>query len=247
MKYVINSAKILLGVFLLSIIMIAVTEAYRILVADKVDDGIEYEETIPTKNSTTSNSAETLIPEKAILDVPFSVQAPNANWDELHEEACEETSLIMLNHFIKKTKVGSANDIDNEIHSLIDFENSQGYKVDVTLDELNSIAKSYFQLSTGRVETNISVEDIKKEIAEGRPVIIPAAGRLLDNPNFSGEGPIYHMLVIKGYDKEGFITNDPGTRKGDGFRYSYSNLFDAIHDWNSEDILRGAKRYLVFD
>jgi hypothetical protein len=71
-------------------------------------------------------------------------------------------------------------------------------------------------------------------LVSGKLVIIPAAGRLLGNPNFSGQGPIYHMLVVRGFDnKTGeFITNDPGTRKGEGYRYKYSVLINAIHDWS---------------
>jgi hypothetical protein len=42
--------------------------------------------------------------------------------------------------------------------------------------------------------------------------------------------------VIRGYDEtEGeFITNDPGTRMGNGYRYKYEKLIAAVHDWNHE-------------
>ena len=60
-----------------------------------------------------------------------------------------------------------------------------------------------------------SAFDITKELSEGRIVIVPTAGRLLKNPHFTASGPLYHMLVIKGFDdaKHTFITNDPGTRR----------------------------------
>jgi hypothetical protein len=54
------------------------------------------------------------------------------------------------------------------------------------------------------------------------------------------------MLVIVGYDSNGFITNDPGTRKGEGYRYSFATLMAAIHDWNPTDIRQGTPAYLVF-
>jgi len=56
----------------------------------------------------------------------------------------------------------------------------------------------------------------------------------LNNPNFKQPGPIYHMLVIKGYNSWEFITNDPGTRKGNSFKYPYSTLINAVHDWNHD-------------
>ena len=41
------------------------------------------------------------------------------------------------------------------------------------------------------------------------------------------------MLVVTGYDaeKKEFITNDPGTRKGAGYRYPEQVLFDAIREY----------------
>jgi hypothetical protein len=45
------------------------------------------------------------------------------------------------------------------------------------------------------------------------------------------------MLVIRGYDpatKE-FITNDPGTRKGEGYRYPEQIIYAAWRDYPSGD------------
>ena len=71
----------------------------------------------------------------------------------------------------------------------------------------------------------------------GQPIIIPANGHLLDNSNFSGDGPEYHMLVIKGYQDNYFVTNDPGTRKGANFIYTSENLFASIAEWNQKESL----------
>lgn len=38
------------------------------------------------------------------------------------------------------------------------------------------------------------------------------------------------MLVIKGYDGENFITNDPGVWQGKNFTYSPENLFSSIYN-----------------
>jgi len=205
----------------------------------------------PTKTptpTTTSTPEITNIPESASITVPFTTQAPLANWDALHQEACEEASLIMLKHFKYKSAIGTKDEVETQIHELVDWETVNGYKIDVTASELKDIASTHYGMKTGRIGT-ATLDNIKKEIANGRPVIIPAAGRMLDNPNFTGAGPVYHMLVIKGYDKDGFITNDPGTRKGEGFRYTFDNLINAIHDWNQtgSKIADGKKVYLVFD
>jgi len=193
-----------------------------------------------------SEKSSTPLPEKIYLEVPFLVQAPFANWDDLHENACEETSLIMLRHYLDGTTIASQAEGDREIKELIAFETAEGFPQSITLDELRRIAKSYYSLHP-RVEMDITVGDVKRELASGKPVIVPAAGKILPNPHFRNGGPIYHMLVIKGYDEQGFITNDPGIAQGKDFRYTLEALYKAIHDWNKEDIYSGQKAYIVFD
>ena len=55
------------------------------------------------------------------------------------------------------------------------------------------------------------------------------------------------MLVLTGYDERNFVTNDPGTRRGYGYKYTYSILYNAIHDWTGvkEDIEKGPIVVLV--
>lgn len=197
--------------------------------------------------SASAHQTSSTLPDKALVRVPFTVQAPNANWDAVHEEACEEASLIMVKHFIEGTEIGTPDQADAEILELINWEGENGYKVDVTLAELNNIAQSHYGMTTGRVEKGITADQIKHELASGKPVIIGAAGKILPNPNFKDGGPNYHMLVITGYDSQGFITNDPGTRNGLDFRYTVDALMNAIHDWDATNILDGGKNYLVFD
>lgn len=185
------------------------------------------------------------IPLEFILKVPFTVQAPFANWDATHEEACEEASLIMLNHYLNHTLIDSPSTADKEILDMISWENTHNYKVDVTLQQLSEIADKYYGLKSGRIISDATVDNIKAEIFAGHPLIVPAAGKLLANKNFRNSGPNYHMLVIIGYDQTDFITNDPGTRNGKGFRYKFDNLLSATHDWDSNRITNGRRAMLV--
>lgn len=205
--------------------------------------------TRPKKEQPPTAPTSKVLPASVLLNVPFTVQAPFANWDALHQETCEEASLMMVRYFRLGQPFGSLQAIDDELKSLVSWETGRGYEYDVTVKELSRIARDYYSMTSGRVINDPTLEDIKTELAAGRPVIVPAAGRLLDNPNFTAGGPPYHMLVIRGYDADGFITNDPGTRRGEKFRYSFSNLMDSIHDWtgNKATITSGAKSVLVFD
>lgn len=185
-----------------------------------------------------------VLPESALIKMPFTTQSPLAVWDVTQEDACEEASIIMVVHYLDKTSVGTKNEAEKEILDLVAYETANNYGPSITLKDLNRIAKSYYKL-TGTVKTDISIDDIKKEVSFGNPVIVPAAGKILPNPNFRNGGPNYHMLVVKGYDKDGFITNDPGTRLGENFRYTFDALYKAIHDWDQNNILNGQKAYLI--
>lgn len=172
------------------------------------------------------------IPARLELPVLFAQQAPFGNWDAAHEEACEEASMIMAEKYFTKQKLDETI-MEQELQKILAWESENGYAVDLTAEETVYILKQYYGLDA-RISREVTVDRIKYELAQGNLIIIPAAGRDLKNPNFKRPGPIYHMLVIKGYNGTQFITNDPGTRKGNGYRYAYNVLINAIHDWNHQ-------------
>lgn len=184
----------------------------------------------------------------------FGSQAPFGVWDELHEESCEEASMIIVDSYVMNKPL-NAHVMEQGIIDLTNWEKLNGYLPDLTAAETRQILIDYFKIKAELIE-NPSVEVLKKTLKSGKLIIVPAAGRLLNNPYFQTPGPIYHMLVIRGYDetKKEFITNDPGTKHGEGFRYKYDVLLNALHDWNHElalhemskaDMLRGAKVVVV--
>ncbi len=187
------------------------------------------------------------LPPSVRIQVPFASQAPLQNWDALHQEACEEASLILVKYYLEGKTI-SPQTMEDEIQKLVAWETDNGYKIDVDVEELKTIAKDLYGLD-GRIVTDVSVQSLKRELAAGHPVIIPAAGQTLGNPYFSGDGPPYHMLVVIGYDSRNFITNDVGTRRGEGYKYDYDTLINAIHDWNgsTDTILSGRKAMLVLE
>lgn len=237
----------LAGIFLVGSIILLVVNVRR------ATNGTTPEPTpTPTKATSTpttqrTSSSSTTIKDSVSLNVPFIVQAPFANWDAVHEEACEEASLITVWYYRNNHPVADLNAGDADITALINWETAHNYGVSITLQQLSQIASDFYGLTTGRIILNPTVNDIKKELSAGRPVIIPAAGKVLPNPYFSDGGPNYHMLVIKGYNATQFITDDPGTKRGDGFLYTYDGLMNAIHDWDPGNILNGQKAVLVFD
>jgi len=189
------------------------------------------------------------IPAKIFIEVPFTSQAPFKNWDEYHEEACEEASLIMVKYFFDNRKL-TPEIAEKEIQALISFQlKKYGDYRDSNAEEIVKLAKDFYGLENLQVVYDFSQEDLKKWLAKGKPIIVPAAGRLLDNPNFTYPGPLYHNLVLTGYVGREIITNDPGTRRGESYRYNINVLYEAIHDFpgKKENIIKGRKAMIVVE
>lgn len=189
------------------------------------------------------------LPDKILTGVPFTSQAPFAEWDELHEEACEEASLIMLKYYLDGKKL-TPEIAESEIQRMVDFEiKNYGDYRDSDAGEIVKLAEDFYGIRNLKAVYDFPKEDLKKYLARGEPIIVPAAGRLLGNPNFTAPGPLYHNLVLIGYNGNTIITNDPGTRKGQGYTYNMDVLYNAIHDFpgKPEDITQGRKAMIVLE
>jgi hypothetical protein len=199
-----------------------------------------------TKEEVVKEPAEKPLPDSYLIkNFPFQTQAPNANWDLLHEEACEEASVILVNYYLNNKDI-SAETMDKEIHKLVDWQvEIWGLHKDLTVNETIQLASKNYQLNLEAIDIS-SIDDLKKIIAQGHPIIVPTAGRELGNPNFKQPGPIYHMLVAIGYKDNRIIVQDVGTRNGDHYEYNQTIFYNAIHDWNDapEKIDNGSKRIL---
>jgi hypothetical protein len=189
---------------------------------------------------------EPVIPESMVLDVPFITQAPFRSWKEYpFNHTCEEATVLQIHYYFDRQSIEESK-IKQELLDLVDFEEkTYGFHEDTSTAQTARLIEDYYGYKT-QVYYDISVNDIKKEISKGNPVIVPTAGRLLNNPHFTPPGPLYHMIVIKGYTPTEFITNDPGTyRTGKNWPYSYQILENAIHDWNEGDVLNGRSAMIV--
>jgi len=182
-------------------------------------------------NESLEEEISILLESRVKINVPFYSQSPFAIWDDLHNEACEEASLIMAESWAKN-EVLKKEDLDQRILDSVAWqeENWSGH-FDLNVQEVVELANQYFGIEKIYYTSIDSLYDIKKELNEDNLVIIPTAGRLLGNPHYRGSGPAYHMLVVVGYNETEIITNDPGTREGESFSYSNDVFFNAIHDW----------------
>ncbi len=173
-----------------------------------------------------------------IIPVPFTSQAPLGEWsDERQQDGCEEASVAMAMAWVNKENNISKEEWLARILTLADFEQEKyGEHRDVALKDVVSwLFNDYFSYEKVAIKPVASSSDILKELERGNIVLVPTNGRALKNPNFKAPGPEEHMIVIKGYDyqTEQFITNDPGTRRGENYRYSSSIIFNAIRSYDT--------------
>lgn len=174
----------------------------------------------------------------AFLPIPFVSQAPFRVWDLPYKEYCEEASVLTVHYWKQGRTPPAADQIDRDLKDIQVWEEANiGRWEDTTAEEAARILREKFGYASTRVTRDVSVDDIKRALDAKHPVIVPAAGRELSSPYYKPPGPLYHMLVVIGYDDRTseFITNDVGTNtKGAGFRFTYDDLYGAMGDWSHE-------------
>ena len=203
---------------------------------------------LSTPSFAVTKEAATL-PEKVELKVPFLCQAPFANWSQPWQDACEEAAIVMAIHYVRSYPLDKESG-NQEILGLVKYEEVRwGGHHDLTAQKTAKLMAEYYKYKKSKLVYHFGIAEIKKELAQGNLVLTPMAGRLLGNRYYTRPGPAYHYMVFKGYDDRAgeFITNDSGTKRGEGFRYKYDVAFNAIHDWsgNKETIAQGKKAMIV--
>ncbi len=170
-----------------------------------------------------------------LVEVPFVVQAPLGNWkDPRQQNGCEEASVLMAMLWVTGERM-TPKEAEAKIIAISEFEQKNyGHYHDTSAEDTADIMfRQYFEYEKVDVKYRITTEDIKKELIKGNIAIVPVNGQVLKNPFYNPPGPLEHMLVVIGYDtktKE-FITNDPGTKRGEKFRYPETILGKALRDY----------------
>lgn len=167
------------------------------------------------------------------IEVPFTSQAPYGYWGQPWQDACEETVIVMVDNFYRNKNLDSRQVAKEEILKILNIKNKTfGWSLDEDANKIVKLINDFLPWEA-RMVNNPSLEQIKSEIDNNRPVILPAHGKYLYNPHFANGGPQYHTIVLSGYDdeKQEFITQEPGTKYGQNYRYSYDLIMKAMHDY----------------
>lgn len=181
------------------------------------------------------------------LGVPFTSQAPERNWEQPWQDACEEAAILMLDAYYKGYGL-SPLFAKEEILKLISWEKDLGWGGSINIEKIKQITEEYFGFE-GRVKiiSDPTVEQIKDYIRSGSPVLVVADGRILPNPYYTDGGPVYHAFVIRGFTETEFITNDPGINTGTNFIFPIGDVMNSVRDWNNGDVENGRRAILVIE
>lgn len=203
----------------------------------------DFKSAVPVKQSPTE--AVLSLPDAINLEIPFFPQAPDGDWSLPWQETCEEASVILA-YYAATHKSLTKDEFRQEILNLVEWENKTfGDYKHTNIAQTAQILKEYYAFSEFEIVENPAVDQLKNHLAQGHLIIAPFAGRELPNPFYRQPGPLYHMMVLRGYDDKNFIVNDVGTKRGENFIYPYQTLLSAMHEWHDEDIQLGAKKVII--
>ena len=149
--------------------------------------------------------------------------------------------------YVNHQSIPDAAFADKALLGIKAFEEKRfGYYQDTNAAQTAIILQEYYHYNQVQLLQNPTIADIKQAITDKKIVLVPAAGRDLGNPYFQTPGPLYHMLVIKGYTSNNkFITNDPGTRHGADFIYDQTTIMNAMHDWRTDSQIELGKKVVI--
>jgi hypothetical protein len=251
----ISKKQIVIGIIIVTVVA---TGAYFFIRAAKyakepVPAAVNFEQLASKQNAAAGNSQQTTestqilsessLPKELNLQMTFYPQAPFGDWSMPWQETCEEASVLLVanayyGHDWTRTQ------FNDELLKLVEWEKKYfGDYKHTTVQETSVILQKYLDLNTV-IHEDPTFADIQQVLARGHFIIMPFAGKLIGNPNYKNGGPIYHVMVIKGY-KEGVkvITADVGTRNGEDYVYDWNKLSLAVHDY-AEPMEKGARRMI---
>lgn len=170
-----------------------------------------------------------------IQQVDFVSQAPLGEWgDNRQAQGCEEAAALMAITWAKGESY-----TDKQMRDLIieisDWERRKyGEYVDTSvMDTADRIIMRFMGYGKIQVQENITIQDIKNRLDEGKIVITAINGRKIAIPYYRKPGPLHHMLLVTGYDadEDAFTVNDPGTIHGKALKVSAKNLQSSLIDY----------------
>ncbi|MGH7763013.1 MAG: C39 family peptidase [Candidatus Dormibacteraceae bacterium] len=190
---------------------------------------------VPMDATTSGGAPPASLPSALVLPVPYTDQAPLGNW-AARQHTCEEATLVMVDGYLRGDRSGGSIDpvtADRAIERITPWKPS----VDLTPEQLGMVAQTHLGWSYRVMSADPRA--MQQQLTLGRPLIVGVRTHGLGNPEYPGylthyeqpEWSVSHYVVVIGYDSSGgFVLNDPGINRGEGYRISYDQLMHAVDD-----------------
>jgi hypothetical protein len=204
---------------------------------------------VPVPAAPTPTPAPTPLPPSVFMKVPYTSQFPTGVFSGPYEEYCEAAALLMVGQYFRgdtrdRIPAGEAN---ASMGAIVGTERRDfPGMLDLPLTNIGAVGTQMFSLKPTIAPADPNV--IERNLAQGRPVIIPvmthgANGQKI-SPHYN-EGNVYHVIVLTGYDvpKGVFYANDAGFIQGQNWAYQWSTLSAAI----DAQAAKQGRVMLVFD
>lgn len=190
-------------------------------------------------------------PRRVNLPVAYVSEAPDNIWEGPWRNACEEASIAMVEKYYAGDMFVSVPEAKELMQALFDIQ-GLWYGSDANSDAMR-IVEMIDEHATfkARIQRHPTLDEIKNEIDNGRPVIALHRGFDLENDNipFNPARSSYHTTVVKGYDDDQmhFIVNDPGDDKeGVDHEYDYDVFMSSLHDFSHDRNLADGPPTAIF-
>ncbi len=126
---------------------------------------------------------------------------------------CGPTSLSMVIYALTENELATPDKVAR-------YSQEQGYYIEGTGTSWDLMTEGAAAFGVTGQELSLSEDGMKQELKNGHPLI--CAMRAGD---FTAGG---HFIVIRGYEKDGFIVNDPNSRVRSQKRWTYEELSGQI-------------------
>lgn len=170
------------------------------------------------------------------LPVPYTSEIPNGSWVKPWNNACEEASIVVVSDYYFGYKSITKKIAIENMAPLFKIEDKIfGGNANTDAAQTAKLINEYTDASAV-IKNNPTLEEIKDELRNNRPVISFHYAKDLKNPNhrWRAGGSYYHVMAIVGFDDntQDFLVHDSGDPiSGAYYRYSYNTIMNTLHDY----------------